>query len=300
MMWSQSAALNRRRVRSELRKLRSASGQTVRETVNALSWPSSKLMHIEDGSVGVSTTDLVALLQHYGLTDRAEVDRLIASAQYGLRRTLAQTHGSALSPRFAEFLAYEEAARAIRQYEPQLIPGLLQTEDYARAVLRAYSGATCSAEIIEQRVAARRARHDLILQPDGPEALFVIDESALCRLASANHTNRLIMAQQLDELRRAAELPNVTVQIMPLRSGLYAAMKGSFVILEFEDAADGHLVYQEEPEGSVLYQGDIHRSVYFYDAFSDLEVNATAPDQFTAAVTGAVNAHRSTDQGTAS
>ena len=277
MTRSQNAAVSRRRIRSRLRALRSETKKKQREVADALDWSPTKLMRIEAGRVGISITDLRAILGYYGVTDEAEVESLVETARISRSNTLANTYHASLSKEFAEFLENEEAASVIRQFESSLIPGPLQTEEYARAVLTALGSPKVSEEIIERRVEARLARRELIRQQDGPEAFFIIDEAALRRKVGAESQMSSVMLHQLEDLAEAANHPNITIQVMPFESGAYSAMRQSFVILEFEDASDDVLLYLEAAEQELLYYDDSARTVPYLDKFYEMEEKATPP-----------------------
>ena len=279
MARSQNAAVSRRRIRSRLRALRGETKKTQREVALALDWSPTKLMRIEGGRVGISTTDLKAILTYYGLTDEGQVTDLVETARVSRSNTLAGTYRSALSKEFAEFLENEEAARIIRHFETGVIPGPLQTEDYSRAILTNYADGRLSSDVIEQRVEARLARRELILQSDGPEAFFILDEAALWRSVGAESGNRAVMAQQLEDMMETARHPNITIQIMPFGLGAYPAMRQPFVILEFEEAADDDLLYLEGPEEELVIYDDPGRTEPYLHNFYDMEGKATSPDK---------------------
>ena len=300
MTRNRNAAVSRRRIRSLVRHLRAQTNETQRDVADALDWSTAKLMRIEGGRVGVSTTDLRALLSHYGITDNAELDKYAEIARVSRSSTLAGQYRDALTKEFAEFLENEEAARIIRQYEPKLIPGPLQTENYARAILTTYMSAEDSDEIVEKRVQARLARRGQLLQPEGPEVYFVIDEAAIWRWIGAETGHKSIMVRQLEDMLDIVKHPNVTIQFVPFAVGAYTAMRGPFVILEFDEPGDDNLLYLENPGGSMNYYENPERTEPYLQAFQDIENKATSPDQADYVIDRALEIYRSGGLGIAS
>jgi transcriptional regulator with XRE-family HTH domain len=277
MSRSQSAAVSRRRLRSLLRRLRTEKGFTQKDVADALEWSPTKLMRIEMGKVNISRLDLKGLLDHYGVGERERVDELLALARNSREgSSLASKYKDVLSKQFAEFVEHEEAARIIRHFEPQLIPGPLQTADYATAVLRTLPPEELSDEVVTGRVEARLERKALLLQEGGPEAFFLLDESALLRQIGAESTNGSVMTGQLQHLRELAAHPKITIQFLPFTIGSYRAMQFPFVILEFDDPTDDGLVYIEGFGAEPLYE-ESETIVSLTEQFQELESKATKP-----------------------
>lgn len=130
--------IHRRRLRSELRKAREAAGMTQRDVAAAMDWSQSKLIRIETGAVNISTNDLRALLGHYGI-ERARTENLVEVARASRDQPRWNVYKDVAEPEYIAFLGYESSASIIRNFEPLLIPGLLQTEEYAREILKRYS-----------------------------------------------------------------------------------------------------------------------------------------------------------------
>lgn len=275
-MTRQNAALSRRRLRSALREMREALEATQREVCEALDWSTAKLMRIEGGKTGVSTTDLRALLSHYQVTDKGTVATLTELARASRVPTLGNKYKGSVTEQFAEFLDFEEAATVIRHFETQLIPGPLQTRRYAEAVLRAYARAGDSEEVVATRVAARMARKELYAAPDGPEAHFIIDEAALMRLPGRPELGSQ-MLDQLDHMLEMASYPNVEIQVVPFEVGIYPGLRGPFVHLEFGLATDSDLLYLENPDGEIIIRDDSLHVAPYLEAFEALSHIATSP-----------------------
>ena len=187
------------------------------------------------------------LLSLYGVTDEAERDKLLALARAASAPGWWQQYSDVL-PRWLElYIGLEKAASVIRTYEVQFVHGLMQTEDYARAVIL-ISNAHASAEEIERRVNLRMERQRLLIQPDAPELWAVLDEAALRRPPDGPD----VMRAQLKHLLQITDLPNVTLQIVPFDVGPHAAAGGPFTILRFPEPDLPNVVYLEQLN-SALY-----------------------------------------------
>jgi transcriptional regulator with XRE-family HTH domain len=251
----------RRRVRDALRKAREKAALTQRQAAEALDWSMSKLVRIEAGTVGVSTTDLRALLRLYEVDDPADVDALAEMARAARRRPWFSKYQRILNPAFAQYLGYESAASIIRGFQPLTIPGLLQTDDYARAILEANR-----ASYIDERVELRAARQELLDRENCPEIFYILDEAALYRRVGG-------LAVMRGQLRRLEELnnhPRVHVQVVPFAAGAHSSMNGGFTILEFADW-DEDVLYQETPRGSVTSREDQELVADYRERFDLLE-----------------------------
>ncbi|GAB7052241.1 helix-turn-helix domain-containing protein [Catenuloplanes indicus] len=287
---NQSAAVSRRRLRTALRRLRVARDMTQREVADALHWSSAKLMRIEAGKVSVSFTDLQALLNHYGVTDPARIgalNDLSVAARAG--SAIGVRYRDVLSTGMVELLEHEESAGTIRNFEPQLVPGLLQTPEYAYSALRFLPDEELSAEVVERRVEARMERAELLTRDDSPDMFFVLDESVLYRKVGAESGADGVMAAQLAHLRELSALPHVSIRILPFGAGLYGAIRSPFVILEFDDELDDGLVYIESPQDEVIIREDVESIVRYADRFRALEKRATSREMLPVIIETALN-----------
>jgi transcriptional regulator with XRE-family HTH domain len=278
---SGNAAVSRRRLRTELKSLRLTADKTQKEIADALEWSPSKIMRIEGGRVGVTTTDLRALLTQYQVKDQDLVVKLTELARESRRSSLSNSYGDVYSQAFSDFLDYEEAAKIIRQFETKLVPGPLQTEDYARAVFRIYASATDSKEKIDRKIQARMSRKELLTQPDGPRAFFIIDEAALWRQVGAESDAKSVMAQQLDHLMEMNAYDNISIQVVPFSLGAYPAMRGPFVILDLDDE---YLLYRENPDDEIVVRDNIEEIAPYLEKFSMMEKFATPADSLSRAI----------------
>jgi transcriptional regulator with XRE-family HTH domain len=242
----QDPSFYRRRVREALRKAREQAGLTQREAATALDWSMSKLVRIEAGSVGVSTTDLKALLALYGMNDKSSIDELVDMTRASKERPWFSKYQSVLSPAFAQYLGYESSASVIRGFQPLTIPGLLQTDDYARAILEASRVGQ-----IDERIELRMARQELLEREDRPEIFYALDEAALHR----NVGGVAVMRSQLRHLKEVGSESGIAIRIVPFSAGAHPSMKGSFTILEFADW-DEDALYLETAGGSVTSRED--------------------------------------------
>ncbi|HEV2370526.1 MAG TPA: helix-turn-helix transcriptional regulator [Streptosporangiaceae bacterium] len=230
-----------------LRRLREASGITTEEAAGAIRATHSKISRLERGRSGAKQRDVADLLSLYGITDEKVREETLNLARHALVPGWWQQYSDVL-PRWLElYVGLEEAASVIRTYELQFIHGLMQTEDYARAVIL-IANAHVSAEEVDRRVSARMRRQKLLTNPGAPELWAVLDEAALRRLPGG----RSVIRAQLEHLLQMTDLPNVTLQIVPFRIGSHAAAGGPFTILRFPEPDLPDLVYLEQLN-SALY-----------------------------------------------
>jgi hypothetical protein len=227
-------------VGAQLRRLRTDKGLSREEAGEAIRASAWKIHRLENGQVGFKERDIVDLLALYGVTDPREVEALVAFAHDANAPGWWQQYGDVMPHWFRPYVDLEAAATLIRTYEGQLIPGLLQTEDYTRAVIHGERIGDPPDEV-ERRVKLRRARQALLERVDGPRLWAVVDEAALRRPVGGAE----VMRGQLERLIEAAKLPNVTLQVMPIDRGAHPAMVGAFSILRFGDQDLPDVVYLE-------------------------------------------------------
>jgi DNA-binding XRE family transcriptional regulator len=227
-------------VGAKLRRLRTDLGLSREEAAEAIRASEWKIHRLENGQVGFKERDLVDLLARYQVRDPAEVAELLAMAREANAPGWWQHYGDVLPQWFRAYVDLESAASLIRTYEGQFIPGLLQTDDYMRAVVR---GAHLeeSVEEMGRRVRLRMARQMLLTREQPPRLWAVVDEAALRRPVGG----REVLRGQLERLIEAAKLPNVTLQILPFGVGAHSAMLGAFSILRFADRELPDVVYLE-------------------------------------------------------
>jgi Domain of unknown function (DUF5753)/Helix-turn-helix domain len=233
-------------VGAQLRRLRTEKGLTrdqAGEAIRASEW---KIHRLENGQVGFKDRDVVDLLRFYGVTDPGEVADFLVLAREANTPGWWSGYGDVLPQWFRAYVDLESAATLIRTYEGQLVPGLLQTEDYMRAVV---GGAHLDdpKEDAEQRVQLRLGRQALLERADAPRLWAVVDEAALRRPVGGAK----VMGAQLERLIQATRLPTVTLQVLPLDAGAHPAMVGAFSILRFADRELPDLVYLEHLSNAV-------------------------------------------------
>jgi len=237
-----SPTMRRRRLAAELRRLRHEAGLSLEDVADGLGWQPSKLSRIENRQVGVSTADLRKLLVAYKVEDQAYRDHLTDMARRATERGWWQSFSSDVVPAaLATLIGLETEARTIRSYEPELVPGLLQTEAYTRAVMRAWQPSWTAADI-DRRVEIRMARQDVLSQAGAsPQVNCIINEAVLRRTVGGNE----VMHEQVEMLAKERDPANVTVQVLSFNSGAHPAMAGPFQILTFHDPGDLGIVHLE-------------------------------------------------------
>ncbi len=231
---------------SQLRRLRESRGIAREAAGYAIRASESKISRMELGRVSFKVRDVEDLLTLYQVNDVDEREPLLALAQAANLPGWWHRYGDVLADWFQPYLGLEEAASVVRTYEVQFVPGLLQTPDYARAVVaRGHIGAPAAQ--IESRVSLRMARQQLLTRPDPPQLWAVLDEAALRRPIGGVD----VMRAQIQALIDVSELDNVTVQVMPFRSGGHAAEGGAFTILRFPEHDLPDVVYLEHVTSAI-------------------------------------------------
>ena len=258
---------------AQLRRLREESHVSVAAAAEAIRATHSKISRLERGRSGAKQRDVADLLSLYGLTDEAQREELLALARQANTPGWWQPYNDILPSWFELYLGLEKAASIIRLYEVQFVHGLLQTEDYARAVIL-IANAHAPAEEIERRVSVRMKRQLLLTQPDAPQVWAVLDEAALRRWPAGPE----VMRAQLKHLLQVTELPNVTLQIAPFDVGPHAAAGGPFTILRFPEPDLPDMVYLEQLN-SAVYLDHPDDVIDYVTVMDQLAVRArTGPD----------------------
>jgi transcriptional regulator with XRE-family HTH domain len=265
-----SPTVRRRRLGIELRQLRESAMLTIEDVARILECSASKVSRIETGQVGATTRDVRDMLEIYGVKD-PERDALIQLTREAREKGWWHAYGDDLHFA-APYVGLEAAAASIRTYDTLVVPGLLQTPEYARAVLRAVLPDRLSDEI-ERRVRFRLARQSLLTEDDPPSLWMVLDEALLHRSVGGPE----VMREQLHRLIEAASLPNITLQILAFRSGEHAGMDGAFTILGFVEPADPDVVYLENAT-SDLYLERSEEIQRYALLFNHLRAAALKPD----------------------
>ncbi|GGS14309.1 helix-turn-helix domain-containing protein [Actinokineospora fastidiosa] len=214
--------VQRRRLGDTLRVERERVGLTQAEAARAVDWSLSKLLRIENASVGISTSDTKALLAVYGTADDV-AEQLLVMARESRRPSWYAKYRKVLSPEYQTLLSYEDSAIAIRHVHPYLVPGLLQTPGYARALL----GAAHEGEKLDALIAARVDRQAILHEDPGPELSFLIDEGALHRMVGGPQ----VMREQLRHLRHLSDKRNIDIRVIPYDAGVHRGLWGPFVTM---------------------------------------------------------------------
>ncbi len=273
---SHGPTVRRMLVGSQLRRLRLEKGLTREEAGEAIRASEWKIHRLENSQVGFKERDVADLLALYGITDAGEVASLVTMAMEANEPGWWHRFGDMLPQWFRTYVDLEQAASLIRTYEGQFVPGLLQTEDYVRAMV---SGALEeSPEEAERRVALRMQRQELMDQPGSPRLWAVVDEAALWRPVGGPK----VMRAQIDRLIEATSMANVILQVLPFSAGAHPAMVGAFSILRFADAELPDVVYLEHLTNAAYL--DKHEDVAQYLHVMEMICVSAAQPRQTAAI----------------
>lgn len=255
-----------RRLREGRNISRDVAGEAIRAS-------QSKISRLEWGRHGFKMRDVADLLTLYGVTDEAERATLLALAEQSNTSGWWQPYLDVVPAWMQSYLGAEQAASLIRCFEPQVVPGLLQTPDYARSAIR-LTHPTASDEEIGRRVTLRLRRQQALNRQRGPQLWAVIDEAALRRPVGGIGT----MRDQLRHLMEICQLPQVTVQIMSFLAGGCAASRGPVTIVRLPGGQLPDMVYLEQL-ASALYPDKPAEIEYYWDVMNRLVVEAESPDE---------------------
>ncbi|WP_438363662.1 helix-turn-helix domain-containing protein [Streptomyces marincola] len=232
---------------SQLRQLREARGVTREEAGYSIRASESKISRMELGRVSFKQRDVADLLTLYGVTDEAEREPLLGLARSSGQAGWWHSYSDVLPSWFQTYIGLEAAAERIGTYELQFVHGLLQSEEYAHAVMVSGHKGTPSRKEIDRRIALRLDRRKLLLSDSGPHLHCVLDEAALRR----PYGGREVMEGQLRTLLEFSEHPNVTLQVVPFVRGGHVAESGAFTLLRFAEQELSDLVYLEQLTGAL-------------------------------------------------
>lgn len=261
-----SPLVQRRRLRTELRRGRIGADLTQEQVAKAMDWHPSKIIRIETGAVGISTNDLKALLGLYKIHDSERTDELIELARASRQSSWSSKYRGRISSQFLQFMEYEEAASVLRTYEPLLVPGLLQTEEYADTIIRKLADPGTPADLIQTRMEIRLTRQHLLEQPSPPTLIFVLDQAAIQRLVG----ERNIARGQLDRLINLATRPNITIEVVPFSAGLHHGMLEAFFILEFSEPEDSDVLFVETSRDLIVSHDEAGEISGYLEVFDQL------------------------------
>ncbi len=277
-----SPTVRRRRLAAELRRLREAADLTCDEVGEQLEWSGSKVSRIETGRVGVRPRDVRDLLDIYGVTDEGHRDALVRLAREARQKGWWHIYEDALPEGFEIYIGLEAEASSTRHFQIDVVPGLLQTENYTRSVVRAF-GLVLSPDEVEHRVAVRSARQARLTGDDPLQLWAVLDEAALHRQVGGKG----VMREQLNHLVDMHGLPNVTLQVLPFAAGAHTGMGNIFTILGFLEPNDPDVVYLEGLTGS-LYVEKTDEVEQHSSIFDHLRTIALSPDDSAAMITAMI------------
>ncbi len=267
----------RRQLGRHLRDLRMGQKLTVRRAAAALEWSEAKIWRIETGQTSLRSLDVEAMCNVYGAPPEL-AKSLMALAKETKARGWWHSYGDVIPEDFDLYIGLEEAASQLAWYESELVPGLLQTEDYARTLIKA-ANPTDDDEEVERRVHVRTARQALLTRTTAPPTLTVVLNEAILRRPVGGEK---VMARQLERLVETSELPNVSLRVMPFAAGLHTGiMSGPFVILRFPVNGDGReseppTVYVDGFTGALYL--DKSQEISRYDAAFE-DIWGSSPDE---------------------
>ena len=261
MSIDEGPTLRRRRLGAELKRCREAAGLTQENVSRHFEWHSAKVTRIETARVAVTPRDVKDLLTLYGVGDQAYRDAMVELARLSRERSWWTDYRDIMRP--GNFIGLEAGAAAMRAWEPIIVPGLLQTEAYMRALMR--TGMPTEPEShLTRRVSLRLTRQGRLTGPRPLELHAIVDESAVRRVIGGED----VMGDQLRHLIETAQLPNVTVQVLPFGAGEHQFLGGPAALLEFRETTHLDVVYleglagdsyEEQPSEVARYRKEFER-----------------------------------------
>ncbi|MFF0225232.1 helix-turn-helix domain-containing protein [Streptomyces sp. NPDC004629] len=268
-------AVRRRKLGAELRALRTGVGLTSGEAARLVGWHQSKVSRVETGASGVKPTDVRLLLDAYDVRDAQLRELLLVlagSEDVGDRHRWWHAYRGVLPPTYRDFISLESQASGMRTLETSVVPGLLQTPEYARAVTRAAVDAL-DEDRLDALVAVRLARQDVLRSQPPLELSAVLDEAVLRREVGGPG----VMARQLERLIEAARLPQVRLQVLPFTAGAHIGITGPFVIFSFRNTSDLDVVVLDQLTSSLYLERKEDLQAYT-EAFNTLQIHALSPE----------------------
>jgi transcriptional regulator with XRE-family HTH domain len=269
-MAQQSPTLRRWELARRLRLLREASGRSLEDVAQELLCSPSKVSRIETGARGASARDVRDLGRIYGV-DAATQEYLMRLAREAKQRGWWQ-HFDEVLPDYATFMGLEAAAASIETYETIIVPGLLQTADYALALTRRLN-LPVGAEAAQQYATSRLQRQKRLADPDAPAYWVILDEAVLHRQVGGAD----VMRAQIEHLAQSISERRVVLQVIPFSAGAHAGMEGNFVLLGYDQANVPDVVYVEGRAGQLFLSRDADLRLY-RDTFAHLRATAASPD----------------------
>ncbi|HEV2370955.1 MAG TPA: helix-turn-helix transcriptional regulator [Streptosporangiaceae bacterium] len=256
---------------AELKRLRETSGLSQDAAAERLDWHATKLMRIETGRTSPHPNDVRLMLETYGITDRDQVAALAKLARDARQRGWWYSYREVLLNRYDFFIGLESEAASIRDFELAMVPGLLQTEGYARAVIGGTSR-EFGPEEVERLVEVRMTRQRTLEKDDRPQLWAILDESVIRRAVGGP----VVMREQLEHLIKVSEDARSTVQVVPYRAGPHAGLAGPFIILGFDQLTEPDIAYLETVGGN-LYVDKPEDTRLYATAFDHMRAAAISP-----------------------
>lgn len=278
MAWKRNPApqsVYRRQLSSRLKELRDQANLTLTEVAKTVEVNQGSLSRIETGERGTTPVLVKALLDAYGVTDaetREDILDLVRADQAQSKPWWRKYSAVINTTQYGGYLALEASANTFRNYEPQLVPGLLQTSDYAREVITAMR-VDLDAKQIEALVTVRMGRQAILQGEGAPKLWAVIDEAALRRIAGSP----AVLKGQLEHLLALAKRPNITVQLLKFAAGFHPGLYGSFMLMGFPEP-NPDVVWVENLTNSVYFENsaDVDR---YTEVFDHLRARALGPPE---------------------
>jgi transcriptional regulator with XRE-family HTH domain len=265
---TETVEVKKRRLRVALRQARGDASMTQRAAAEQLVWSISKIVRIEQGTVPVTPTDVRAMLHLYQVTDEPTVEELVELAKDAREDKGWSAFSDVLSLAALELVGNEPAAKVIYKYEPSVIPGLFQTQEYARALLKALGN---SEEQIDRRLEVRSQRQRLLDRPVRPDLNFILGEAAISRPAGGED----VMREQIAHVLDLAQLDGISVLLLPLSAGVHRGMGSAFTVLQFDDPLLSDLLYLENADRESISRDEAGEIKRYLELFVELQSMAT-------------------------
>jgi transcriptional regulator with XRE-family HTH domain len=279
----QPPTVRRRRLAAELLGLRNAAGLTRDQVADTTGLSTGALFRIEKAQTRPQKRTLVLLLDLYGVTDSAQRNSLFDLLRQSRQLGWLQLFEDNLPQSYQTFISFEAEASRLSDFEGQFMPGLLQTEAYARTVIRSLMPEE-SDEEIERRVEVRIRRQQALTQPHAVGLWAILDEAVIRREVGGVP----VLREQLKRLAEAAHTPNITLQVLPFKAGAHLGMPGSFIVMEFAEP-DPPLIYTENSGGGLFLEADTDVQRY-RASFQRLAAQALSPEDTTKIIEEAAKA----------
>jgi len=280
---SSGPTVRRRQLMAELKRMRDVAGLSQEVVAERLDWHPTKVMRIETGRTSPHPNDVRLMVELYGMTDREQVTALVKLARDARQRGWWYSYRDILLNRYDFFIGLESEAASIRVFALAMIPGLLQTEDYARALIRG-GPQELTSDQVEGRVEVRMTRQRVLARDDRPRLWVILDEAVIRRVVGGQAG----MRAQLEHLIDAGEQGRTTIQVVPYGAGPHPGMEGPFMVLGFAEPSEPDVVYLETVGGN-LYVDKPEEARLYATAFDHLRAVALSPGDTRAMLRAAVH-----------